>query len=150
MFFMKIRTHTQLGRYLYYMLWPLIWFYAPLRIRVSVIVVQNNTVLVVKNWFGPNAWQLPGGGKKIGESVIEAGVRELREETGLVIDTGNCRQLTSSPITVPMHGTLYRMHYIVYAVSQKPSLVLSEEVIDYAWVSHTEITTPPGIIAQLS
>ena len=31
-------------------------------------------------------WELPGGGIDAGESYVEAAVREIREETGLVID----------------------------------------------------------------
>lgn len=32
-------------------------------------------------------WELPGGGIDPGESYVEAAVRELREETGIVTDT---------------------------------------------------------------
>jgi 8-oxo-dGTP pyrophosphatase MutT (NUDIX family) len=33
-------------------------------------------------------WELPGGGIDPGESYIEAAVREIREETGLILDPG--------------------------------------------------------------
>jgi 8-oxo-dGTP pyrophosphatase MutT (NUDIX family) len=33
-------------------------------------------------------WELPGGGIDPGESYLEAAVREIREETGLVLDPG--------------------------------------------------------------
>ena len=34
-------------------------------------------------------WVTPGGGVDPGESDLEAGVRELQEETGLVVDAGD-------------------------------------------------------------
>jgi 8-oxo-dGTP pyrophosphatase MutT (NUDIX family) len=37
-------------------------------------------------------WELPGGGIDPGESYLEAAVREIREETGLVIDPAQVGQ----------------------------------------------------------
>ena len=36
-------------------------------------------------------WELPGGGIGPGESYLEAAVREIREETGLILDPGQVR-----------------------------------------------------------
>ena len=33
-------------------------------------------------------WELPGGGIDPGETYLEAAVREIREETGLILDPG--------------------------------------------------------------
>ncbi|CAF1687695.1 unnamed protein product, partial [Didymodactylos carnosus] len=34
----------------------------------------------------PNCWVCPGGHIELGESFLEAGTRELKEETGIVLD----------------------------------------------------------------
>jgi|SRR3989344_8668695 len=53
-----------------------------IRKRVSVIVETSKGILLVKPYFPPR-YVLPGGGLKKGESLVDAGRRELLEETGL-------------------------------------------------------------------
>ena len=56
------------------------------RIRVAAIIVQEGRVLLVQHAKdGRQYWMLPGGGVDFGESLTEALVRELREETGVEI-----------------------------------------------------------------
>lgn len=55
------------------------------RTRVAV-VLNDHEVLLVKNWLGSQQWTLPGGGIKRGETPLQCAVRELFEETGLVVE----------------------------------------------------------------
>lgn len=57
--------------------WP---FTAP---RVRVVIIAEGRVLVVRQWFGEQKWELPGGGMKAGETSYEAARREIDEEVGL-------------------------------------------------------------------
>lgn len=52
---------------------------------VRVIVINGRSVLLVSHWFAPWTWTLPGGNMNEGETVEQAAIREVKEETGLDI-----------------------------------------------------------------
>ncbi|MFN0156182.1 MAG: NUDIX domain-containing protein [Gaiella sp.] len=55
------------------------------RIRVGAVLRWNGRVLLCRHVKGGREnWLLPGGGVRGGETLTEALLRELREETGLV------------------------------------------------------------------
>jgi 8-oxo-dGTP diphosphatase len=60
------------------------------RIRVAAVVIEADRVVLVAHQFAdhPHAWLLPGGGLELGETLIEAAAREIREETGLEAEIG--------------------------------------------------------------
>ncbi|TSC69651.1 MAG: MutT/nudix family hydrolase [Parcubacteria group bacterium Gr01-1014_56] len=54
---------------------------------VRVILVHDDTVVLVRHWFTPGVWTLPGGGIRKGETANEAGIREIFEEIGYKINS---------------------------------------------------------------
>jgi 8-oxo-dGTP pyrophosphatase MutT (NUDIX family) len=54
---------------------------------VRVILIRHGRVVLVRHWFSPGIWTLPGGGIKKGETPREAGVREIFEEIGYKINS---------------------------------------------------------------
>lgn len=67
--------------------------------RAQVIVRSRNRreVLLIRNWTGTRAWQLPGGGIGRNETAWEAGQRELTEELGISLPSGKFRFVATIP-----------------------------------------------------
>lgn len=57
-------------------------------VGVGAVVLGAEGVLLIQRGKPPRqgSWSLPGGAQKVGETVNEAAVREVREETGVEIE----------------------------------------------------------------
>lgn len=55
------------------------------RVGAGIILIRDGSVLLVRRGKPPREgeWSLPGGAQEAGETLHEAALRELREETGL-------------------------------------------------------------------
>ncbi len=89
-------------------------FESKMKRSAGVIVIYNSKVLLChptgSKWFG--SYSFPKGGIDEGESEIDAAVRELREETSIVI---NKNKLDKNPIIVDYvnkKGTKYKKLYL--------------------------------------
>lgn len=58
------------------------------RIGVGVVILGEKGVLLIRRAKPPRQgqWSLPGGAQKLGETVFEAAIREVQEETGLKVE----------------------------------------------------------------
>ncbi|MEO8779400.1 MAG: NUDIX domain-containing protein, partial [Rhodanobacter sp.] len=66
-------------------------------VGVGVIVVRHGLVLLGQRMgsHGAGTWALPGGHLEFGESVAECAAREVREETGLALQSAHPGPYTS-------------------------------------------------------
>jgi 8-oxo-dGTP diphosphatase len=57
-------------------------------VGVGAIIIERGHVLLVRRGHPPQAgqWSIPGGVLEVGETLREAAMREVREETGLRVD----------------------------------------------------------------
>jgi ADP-ribose pyrophosphatase YjhB (NUDIX family) len=57
-----------------------------IKIRATAVLVEDDTILLVEQCVSDaRQWSLPGGGLEPGETLEACLVREVREETGLVV-----------------------------------------------------------------
>lgn len=57
-------------------------------VGIGVVVFRGDEVLLIKRGKPPvsDRWSIPGGAQEIGETVREAALREVAEETGIEIE----------------------------------------------------------------
>jgi 8-oxo-dGTP pyrophosphatase MutT (NUDIX family) len=109
-----------------------------------IIILRNEKVLLChptkSKWFG--SYSFPKGGIEEGESTLDAALRELREETSVVIDKSKISNL-KDPIIVDYlnkKGTKYKTItlYTVY-INDLSEIDLTSEVIDLERLQVEEI-----------
>jgi ADP-ribose pyrophosphatase YjhB (NUDIX family) len=84
---------------------------APL-VGVGAVVVDEGRVLLVRRGTEPlrGQWSLPGGLLELGESLTNGVVREVREETGLIVEPVELIELLDR---IYREGERVRYHYVI-------------------------------------
>ena len=113
-------------------------------VAVSAAIIRDERVLIVQRAQPPmqGVFTLPGGVVEIGETLHEALVREIREETSLTI----------APLALAGHREMIRRdaqgkverHFIILAFAARwmaGEPKLNEELANARWVRPDEIAT---------
>ncbi len=82
-------------------------------VGVGGVIFDGSSVLLAKRGQEPakGTWSLPGGAVELGEKVIEALKREIREEIGIEIEVGGLVRVLDRILRD--EGKRIRYHYII-------------------------------------
>lgn len=112
-------------------------------VGVGVVVIRDGQVLLIRRAKPPRAghWSLPGGMQQIGETVREAGIREVREETGLEVTLHDLLDVID--MIEPDDAGRVRRHYTLIdfrgtAAAGEP--VAGDDAADARWFTPEELT----------
>jgi 8-oxo-dGTP diphosphatase len=110
----------------------------------ALIHDREGRVLLVKRRFEPNKgrWSLPGGMLETGETLAEAGKREVREELGVEINVEELFQVSEEIIRD--RDAKARFHFVLvdYLAALNPAgakIALNEESESFMWFRPEEV-----------
>ena len=110
------------------------------------VVMRDSRFLLVRRGNKPDLglWGFPGGKIELGETVNEAAVRELREETGIRAEARET--LTSVDVIIRDEESRLRHHYVLVAVLcdyLSGEALAADDVSEAAWFDYDEILARP-------
>jgi len=112
-------------------------------IGVGVVVLNGDDVLLIRRGKPPRQgeWSLPGGLQDVGETVAEAAVREIREETNVEITLGGLIDVFDSIIRDEDNKVKFHYTLIDFAAQWKSGIpVAGDDAMDAAWKPISEIS----------
>jgi 8-oxo-dGTP diphosphatase len=114
-------------------------------VRVSrfagVVALHHDRVALVRQrWdeYGQDFWTIPSGAVEAGETPAGGAVRELAEETGLVVAVGRLRLVSTSSTT---HGDARMLAWNFTTTIDEPELAVADPdglILQAHWFSRTE------------
>jgi len=75
-------------------------------LTVDAIIETDGGIILIKRKNPPPGWAIPGGFVDYGETLEEAVIREVKEETGLDINLARQFHTYSTPKRDPRHHTV--------------------------------------------
>ncbi|MGB8780385.1 MAG: NUDIX hydrolase [Candidatus Bathyarchaeia archaeon] len=111
-------------------------------VGVGAIIIQNGKILLEKrkNDPGRGKWSIPGGLVELGESLEETVIREVQEETGLVVDAPKLIDVVSQATLDESGKVKYHFVIVDYLVKLKGGTVrAASDAAELEWVPFDEV-----------
>ena len=106
------------------------WIYHPEDRKILLLEVENETV---------SFWQPITGGIESGESPEEACLREIKEETGLVLACSSLTGLGNFIVKIDEHLTIHKNLFLV--LTEQKEIQISDEHVGAQWVALDKVSS---------
>ncbi|RSJ77065.1 Dihydroneopterin triphosphate pyrophosphatase [Streptococcus cristatus] len=106
------------------------WIYRPEDREILLLKVENETV---------SFWQPITGGIESGESPEEACLREIKEETGLLLDCSNLISLGDFTVKIDENLSIHKNLFLV--LTEQKAIQISDEHVDAQWVALDKVSS---------
>jgi ADP-ribose pyrophosphatase YjhB (NUDIX family) len=110
------------------------------RVGQGIMLDQDRVLLSGNRWFSdkPLVWTLPGGRAEEGEGIVEALVREFKEEAGLDIEVGKLAYVSESR-SIVQRKTFLVCAFLVYPLGGTLQCDADPAVEELRWVPLEEL-----------
>ena len=106
------------------------WIYHPEEREILLLKVEDETV---------SFWQPITGGIESGESPEEACLREIKEETGLLLDCSNLTGLGNFTVKIDEHLTIHKNLFLV--LTEQKEIQISDEHVGAQWIALEKVSS---------
>ena len=107
---------------------------------VGCYIEKNGKILFLKRQFNkdePNKYGVPAGKKEENESIYDAIYREVKEETGIILDMSKIVFYKTKFVKYKKYDFIYHMFY--YNLNKDVDIRINKnEHQDYLWVSPSD------------
>ena len=110
-------------------------------VGVAVVVERGGPILLARRrHHGGGSWSVPGGYLDLGEDLIEAARREVREETGLEIDEVRFMAVANDRFADGKHNVT--IWFVAGRVQGEPEVAAPDELTEVAWFAWDALPEP--------
>lgn len=106
------------------------WIYHPEEREILLLKVEDEKV---------SFWQPITGGIERGESPEEACLREIKEETGLVLDCSNLTALGDFTVKIDENLSIHKDLFLV--LTEQKDIQISDEHVGAQWVALDKVSS---------
>ncbi len=115
---------------------------------VGAVIIHDARVLLVRRGTEPlkGHWTLPGGMLELGEALLAGVVREVREETGLIVEPVELIELLDR---IHREGQRVRYHYVIADYLCRVTggeLGAASDAAAVRWVEHSELNSHSALV----